>query len=249
MCEFPLYDYFCEPESFPHSHESVNWVVTWPQTNQPENLDPQLHDPFQSTQLFSPSDNSMSQQINQPENLGHQLHDDRFQSPQTNQPHLQQVSEAEKKAQKVAKRRIVDKRHHEKKKRLKKETEDQIQNLDETIKTLRGTIGNLEGKIVSLTKNLDEVRSDLEKSESINKDQENLVQDLFQELDHLRIELEKSESELHQQNKGLPACQQLLEFQMPKITMDWTQDSFWTQLSSPWLQNFTTPPCANILNF
>lgn len=132
---------------------------------------------------------------------------------------------------------------------MKKETEDQIQNLDETIKTLRGTIGNLEGKIVSLTKNLDEVRSDLEKSESLNKNQEDLVQDLFQELDHLRIELEKSESELHQQNKGLSACQQLLEFQMPKITMDWTQDSFWTQLSSPWLQNLTTPLCANILNF
>lgn len=40
---------------------------------------------------------------------------------------------------------------------------------------------------------------------------------------------------------------QLPELQVPKLTMDWTQDPFWTQLNSPWLQNLT--PYANILNF
>lgn len=41
---------------------------------------------------------------------------------------------------------------------------------------------------------------------------------------------------------------QLAELQVPKLTaMDWTQDPFWTQLNSPWLQNLT--PYANILNF
>lgn len=40
---------------------------------------------------------------------------------------------------------------------------------------------------------------------------------------------------------------QLSELQVPKSTMDWSQDSFWTQLNSPWLQNLT--PYANILNF
>ncbi|KAG6712107.1 hypothetical protein I3842_05G088900 [Carya illinoinensis] len=39
----------------------------------------------------------------------------------------------------------------------------------------------------------------------------------------------------------------LPELQVPKSTMDWTQDQFWTQLNSPWLQNLT--PYANILNF
>ncbi|KAH6768668.1 NAC domain containing protein 36 [Perilla frutescens var. frutescens] len=32
--------------------------------------------------------------------------------------------------------------------------------------------------------------------------------------------------------------QNLAELQVPKLAMDWTQDSFWTQLS-PWLDNFT----------
>jgi hypothetical protein len=40
---------------------------------------------------------------------------------------------------------------------------------------------------------------------------------------------------------------QLPELQVPKLTTDWTQDPFWTQLNSPWLQNLT--PYANILNF
>ncbi|CAH1423459.1 unnamed protein product [Lactuca virosa] len=40
------------------------------------------------------------------------------------------------------------------------------------------------------------------------------------------------------------------ELQLPKMNMDWTQDSFWTQLCSPWLENITlTSPYANILNF
>ncbi|KAL3843327.1 hypothetical protein ACJIZ3_000730 [Penstemon smallii] len=37
----------------------------------------------------------------------------------------------------------------------------------------------------------------------------------------------------------------LAELQMPKMNMDWTQDSFWTQLRSPWLENFVSflPMC------
>ncbi|GAV76990.1 NAM domain-containing protein [Cephalotus follicularis] len=38
----------------------------------------------------------------------------------------------------------------------------------------------------------------------------------------------------------------LQELQVPKL-VDWTQDSFWSPLTSPWLQNLT--PYANILNF
>ncbi|KAG2703028.1 hypothetical protein I3843_06G111200 [Carya illinoinensis] len=39
----------------------------------------------------------------------------------------------------------------------------------------------------------------------------------------------------------------LPELQVPKLMMDWTQDTFWTQLNSPWLQSLTS--YANILNF
>ncbi|KAK7312188.1 hypothetical protein VNO77_35872 [Canavalia gladiata] len=38
----------------------------------------------------------------------------------------------------------------------------------------------------------------------------------------------------------------LPELQLPMIT-DWSQDNFWAQLNSPWLQNLT--PYSNILNF
>jgi len=37
----------------------------------------------------------------------------------------------------------------------------------------------------------------------------------------------------------------LPDLQLPMLT-DWTQDTFWAQLNSPWLQNFTP---SNILNF
>lgn len=40
----------------------------------------------------------------------------------------------------------------------------------------------------------------------------------------------------------------LTELQLPKFNMDWTQDPFWTQLRSPWLDNMMTP-YANVLNF
>nr|DAD46594.1 TPA_asm: hypothetical protein HUJ06_016531 [Nelumbo nucifera] len=46
---------------------------------------------------------------------------------------------------------------------------------------------------------------------------------------------------------GLKLKKKLPELQLPKLTMDWTQDPFWTQLRSPWLDNWT--PYANILNF
>ncbi|XP_048421287.1 NAC domain-containing protein 6-like [Pyrus x bretschneideri] len=48
--------------------------------------------------------------------------------------------------------------------------------------------------------------------------------------------------------KGSPhPIYNLPELQVPKFSMDWTQDTVWTQMSSPWLQNLT--PLANILNF
>lgn len=30
----------------------------------------------------------------------------------------------------------------------------------------------------------------------------------------------------------------LVDLQLPKLDMDWTQDSFWAQLRSPWLDNY-----------
>ncbi|CAI9769773.1 unnamed protein product [Fraxinus pennsylvanica] len=43
----------------------------------------------------------------------------------------------------------------------------------------------------------------------------------------------------------------LAELQVPTYSMDWTQDSFWTQLCSPWLENLTTlaSECAQFLNY
>ncbi|KAH7518311.1 hypothetical protein FEM48_Zijuj09G0157900 [Ziziphus jujuba var. spinosa] len=67
------------------------------------------------------------------------------------------------------------------------------------------------------------------------------------------VEDEKVEKEMDQlkgssQTLQLPLGKNKLpEIQVPKMTMDWNQDPFWTQLSSPWLQNLT--PYANILNF
>ncbi|KAI4297844.1 hypothetical protein L6164_037709 [Bauhinia variegata] len=40
----------------------------------------------------------------------------------------------------------------------------------------------------------------------------------------------------------------LSDLQVPTSNVDWTQDTFWTQLTSPWLQNLT-PNYSNILNF
>ncbi|CAK9153919.1 unnamed protein product [Ilex paraguariensis] len=42
--------------------------------------------------------------------------------------------------------------------------------------------------------------------------------------------------------------EKLAELQVPKFSMDWTQDPFWTQLRSPWLENYTLYT-ANVLNF
>ncbi|KAL2512554.1 NAC domain containing protein 36 [Abeliophyllum distichum] len=39
----------------------------------------------------------------------------------------------------------------------------------------------------------------------------------------------------------------LAHLQVPKLGVDWNQDSFWTQFRSPWLDNFS--PLANLLNF
>lgn len=44
-----------------------------------------------------------------------------------------------------------------------------------------------------------------------------------------------------------PGLDQLTELQVPKLSLDWTQDLFWTQFNSPWLQTLT--PYASMLNF
>ncbi|CAA3005088.1 NAC transcription factor 29-like [Olea europaea subsp. europaea] len=43
----------------------------------------------------------------------------------------------------------------------------------------------------------------------------------------------------------------LAELQVPPYSMDWTQDSFWTQLCSPWLENLTNlaSQYAQFLNY
>ncbi|KAF8377731.1 hypothetical protein HHK36_031115 [Tetracentron sinense] len=43
------------------------------------------------------------------------------------------------------------------------------------------------------------------------------------------------------------SMENLTDLQVPKFNLDWTQDPFWTQLRSPWLDNWT--PYANVLNF
>ena len=59
---------------------------------------------------------------------------------------------------------------------------------------------------------------------------------------------EKKDSKVYFTPLQLPLGKdKLSELQVPKLTMDWGQDQFWTQLNSPWLQNLT--PYANILNF
>ena len=59
---------------------------------------------------------------------------------------------------------------------------------------------------------------------------------------------EKKDNKVYSTPLQLPLGKDKLpELQVPKLTMDWGQDQFWTQLNSPWLQNLT--PYANILNF
>jgi len=41
--------------------------------------------------------------------------------------------------------------------------------------------------------------------------------------------------------------EKLTELEVPKFTMDWTMDPLWTQLRSPWLDNWM--PYADVLNF
>ncbi|KAJ7967100.1 NAC domain-containing protein [Quillaja saponaria] len=60
---------------------------------------------------------------------------------------------------------------------------------------------------------------------------------------HYEIPFVQQENKMSNCTSQVP----LPELQVPKLTMDWTQDPFWTQLNSPWIQNFTS--CANILNF
>lgn len=62
-------------------------------------------------------------------------------------------------------------------------------------------------------------------------------------------EEEADESKRNNTSLLLPLGKKKLpELQVPRLSMDWTQDTFWTQLRSPWLDNFMTP-YANVLNF
>lgn len=58
------------------------------------------------------------------------------------------------------------------------------------------------------------------------------------------------EKETQEASSSLLRCQpatDLPELQVPKISNDWTQDSFWTQLRSPWLDSWTS--YINIMDF
>lgn len=69
------------------------------------------------------------------------------------------------------------------------------------------------------------------------------------------VKVEGNEYEEADESKGTTTSlrlpwhkEKLPELQVPRVSMDWTQDSFWTQLMSPWLDNLMAP-YANVLNF
>ncbi|CAB4290962.1 unnamed protein product [Prunus armeniaca] len=57
----------------------------------------------------------------------------------------------------------------------------------------------------------------------------------------------KEEKAMEIKGSPPPPTYILPELQVPRLSMDWTQDTFWTQMNSPWLQNLT--PLPNLLNF
>ncbi|KAJ4963505.1 hypothetical protein NE237_023444 [Protea cynaroides] len=53
----------------------------------------------------------------------------------------------------------------------------------------------------------------------------------------------KNKEELAEEAKAMASvrirpAKELTELQLPKLSLDWTHDSFWTQLRSPWLDNY-----------
>ncbi|GMP37332.1 hypothetical protein CsSME_00009061 [Camellia sinensis var. sinensis] len=61
--------------------------------------------------------------------------------------------------------------------------------------------------------------------------------------------LEDKNFEETEESRGIIATSLLLpELQVPRLGMDWTQDPFWTQLRSPWLDNLT-PYATTVQNF
>ncbi|CAK9177904.1 unnamed protein product [Ilex paraguariensis] len=78
---------------------------------------------------------------------------------------------------------------------------------------------------------------------------------VFKKEDEELLQLEERKNGGTEENVGktcstlqLPmGIEKLTEVQVPKFSMDWTQDPFWTQLRSPWLDNCN--PYANVLNF
>ncbi|KAG8368023.1 hypothetical protein BUALT_Bualt15G0002100 [Buddleja alternifolia] len=68
---------------------------------------------------------------------------------------------------------------------------------------------------------------------------------LKKENEDIKILVEEKYGEvIEETSKGRSCClmlptgtQDIAELQVPKLNMDWTQDSFWTQLNSPWLEN------------
>ncbi|CAL5377979.1 unnamed protein product [Camellia sinensis] len=61
--------------------------------------------------------------------------------------------------------------------------------------------------------------------------------------------LEDKNFEETEESRGIITTSLLLpELQVPRLGMDWTQDPFWTQLRSPWLDNLT-PYATTVQNF
>ncbi|KAF3434818.1 hypothetical protein FNV43_RR21904 [Rhamnella rubrinervis] len=80
------------------------------------------------------------------------------------------------------------------------------------------------------------------------------VEEVVALVDHHQDEAKDGKQLMEIKGSSTPTLQlpfgknKLPEIQVPKMTsIDWTQDPFWTQLTSPWLQNLT--PYANIMNF
>lgn len=85
---------------------------------------------------------------------------------------------------------------------------------------------------------------------ALTKEEDQDLQVLVEE--KLKDEVEESDGTINSSSIKLPREMEKLgglELQLPKLNMDWTQDSFWTQLRSPWLDNLILTPYANILNF
>ncbi|XP_043709828.1 NAC domain-containing protein 6-like [Telopea speciosissima] len=68
---------------------------------------------------------------------------------------------------------------------------------------------------------------------------------LHNDVDHEKKNNKEEEGEANEKQDGyigIKLAKELPELQLPKPSFDWTQDPFWTQLRSPWLDNWVLTP-------